>query len=292
MLELQASAGMYTHTDGPHGRVPVGEFKIGLIAQERRPHLANDVGTDPHVDDKEWARREGMVAFAGYPLLVEGRLVGVLALFAREILAEDTIEALAQVADVIALGIERKRAEEALRRSEKSLAEAQWIAHIGNWEYEVGEDRARWSDEMYRIFDLSPQKFTPTYKAFLNLVHLDDKGLVRRAVLEDLYGGGRGGREYRIVRLTGEIRYVHGEYELLSDEAGRPRRLIGTVHDTTERKQAEERLREANRRLAELAVLKADFTAMVAHELDTPLAVIRGYADMLATGEPAPGEQS
>ncbi|MDP9411092.1 MAG: PAS domain S-box protein [Actinomycetota bacterium] len=292
MLELQASAGMYTHLDGPHGRVPLGEFKIGLIAKERRPHLADDVVNDPHISDKEWARREGMVAFAGYPLLVEGRLVGVLALFARERLAEDTNEALAQVADVIAQGIERKRAEEALRRSEKSLAEAQWIAHIGNWEYEVEEDRAHWSDEMYRIFDLSPEEFTPTYKAFLGLVHPNDKELVRRAVREALYDGGRSGIEYRIVRLNGEVRYVHSEYELLRGEAGRPRRLIGTVHDTTERKQAEERLREANRRLAELAVLKADFTAMVAHELDTPLAVIRGYVDMLATGELEPAEQS
>jgi PAS domain S-box-containing protein len=77
VLELQASAGMYTHLDGAHSRVPVGELKIGLIAQERRPHLTNTVTSDPRVSDKEWARREGMVAFAGYPLIVEDRLVGV-----------------------------------------------------------------------------------------------------------------------------------------------------------------------------------------------------------------------
>jgi PAS domain S-box-containing protein len=67
VLELQASGGMYTHTDGFHGRVPVGSFKIGLIAQERQPRLTNDVLSDPRVHDKEWAQREGMVAFAGYP---------------------------------------------------------------------------------------------------------------------------------------------------------------------------------------------------------------------------------
>ena len=69
--------GLYTHLDGPHSRVPVGQFKIGLIAQERRPHLTNQVVGDPRVGDQEWARREGMVAFAGYPLLVADRLVGV-----------------------------------------------------------------------------------------------------------------------------------------------------------------------------------------------------------------------
>ena len=72
ILELQASAGMYTHLDGPHCRVPVGKFKIGLIAQERKPHLTNDVRNDPRVGDPDWAIREGMVAFAGYPLLGGG----------------------------------------------------------------------------------------------------------------------------------------------------------------------------------------------------------------------------
>jgi hypothetical protein len=73
VLELRASAGLYTHLDGPHGRVPVGQLKIGLIARERRPHLTNAVVGDPRVHDQGWARREGLVAFAGYPLLVEDR---------------------------------------------------------------------------------------------------------------------------------------------------------------------------------------------------------------------------
>lgn len=111
LLELQASAGMYTHLDGPHGRVPVGKFKIGRIAQERQPHLTNDVLNDPRVGDKGWAQREGMGAFAGYPLIVADRLLGVMAMFARQPLPEDTLDVLASVANVIALGIERKRAE-------------------------------------------------------------------------------------------------------------------------------------------------------------------------------------
>jgi len=115
VLELQASAGMYTHTDGGHSRVPIGELKIGLIAQERRPHLTNTVTNDPRVSEKEWARRKGMMAFAGYPLVVEDSLVGVMAMFAREELSEDTLEALGSVADVIAQGIQRKQAEEEIR---------------------------------------------------------------------------------------------------------------------------------------------------------------------------------
>ncbi|HEX8200024.1 MAG TPA: GAF domain-containing protein, partial [Isosphaeraceae bacterium] len=111
VLELQASAGMYTHIDGEHARIPVGTAKIGQIAQERRPHLSHAVVGDARVHDQDWARREGMVAFAGYPLVVEDRLVGVLAGFARHDLSDAALRMLGSVANEIAVGIERKRAE-------------------------------------------------------------------------------------------------------------------------------------------------------------------------------------
>ena len=115
VLELQASAGMYTHLDGPHSRVPVGKLKIGRIAEDRRPHLTNSVIGDASVNDQEWAQQEGMVAFAGYPLIVGDTLVGVVGMFARKPLTEATLDALASVANAIALGIERKQAEVGLR---------------------------------------------------------------------------------------------------------------------------------------------------------------------------------
>ena len=138
VLELQASAGLYTHLDGPHSRVPVGKYKIGLIAQERRPHLTNSVADDPRVSDRGWAQREGMVAFAGYPLLVDDRLVGVMAMFARQPLSDATVEALASVANGIAVGVERKVAEEGRRRQQEELAEFFENATVGlHW---VGPD--------------------------------------------------------------------------------------------------------------------------------------------------------
>jgi PAS domain S-box-containing protein len=121
VLELQASAGMYTHLDGPHSRIPVGKFKIGLIAGERRAHLTNQVVGDPRVGDQEWARREGMVAFAGYPLIIEDSLVGVVAMFARKPLAEITLQLLESVANQIALGIERMKVEDRLREQTETL---------------------------------------------------------------------------------------------------------------------------------------------------------------------------
>jgi serine phosphatase RsbU (regulator of sigma subunit) len=114
-LVLRASAGQYTHLDGPHGRILLGEFKIGAIAALREPHVTNDVQHDPQVSDHQWAVREGMVGFAGHPLVVDGRLVGVTALFARHELGQDTLSALSALASSLATGIQRLRAEEALR---------------------------------------------------------------------------------------------------------------------------------------------------------------------------------
>jgi class 3 adenylate cyclase len=120
LLELQASAGLYAHIDGPHGRVPVGKFKIGLIAEEREPHLTNDVLHDPRVGDHAWANEQGMVAFAGHPLMIESRVVGVMAMFARKPLSEFALKALASTADGIALGIHRMRVEKALKQAKDS----------------------------------------------------------------------------------------------------------------------------------------------------------------------------
>ncbi|WP_334947795.1 PAS domain S-box protein [Nostoc sp.] len=117
VLELQVSSGMYTHINGSHKRVPVGQFKIGLIAEQGKPHLTNSVQTDPRVGNKEWAQREGMIAFAGYPLIVEDETVGVIAMFSRQALTESTFTALEFAAQEIAIGIKRKQAEIALRES-------------------------------------------------------------------------------------------------------------------------------------------------------------------------------
>lgn len=115
-LHLRASAGMYTRLNGTFARVVVGELKIGQIASEQRPHMTNDVAGDPRIEDPEWARREGMVAFAGHPLVVDGRLVGVMALFARETLAASVLEELGSIAATIAQFIGREQAATAERR--------------------------------------------------------------------------------------------------------------------------------------------------------------------------------
>ena len=123
ILELQASSGLYTGLHGSHSRIPVGHLKIGLIAETRVPYLTNAALGDPRID-QEWVRREGIVAFAGYPLVVDDRVVGVIAMFARVPIGPETLETIGSIAGIVAQGIERKRSEKELRTAIKANYQA------------------------------------------------------------------------------------------------------------------------------------------------------------------------
>ncbi|MBU4264387.1 MAG: PAS domain S-box protein [Proteobacteria bacterium] len=122
VLELQASAGMYTHINGPHGRILIDDqSKIGSIANRRTSVFTNSVIGDSQITNQVWAEKEGMIAFAGHPLLVGNMLIGVIGLFFRKHISEDTSRAITAIADEVALGIERLSSEEKLLRSNRAL---------------------------------------------------------------------------------------------------------------------------------------------------------------------------
>ena len=153
------------------------------------------------------------------------------------------------VAERLGRIIERRRAEEELRRSESSLTEAQRIAHLGNWGWDIQTNELLWSDEIYRIFGLVPQEFDATYQAFLDRVHPDDRDRLTRSV-EEALGNLKPYRiEHRIVLPDGSERVVHEEAKVSFDAAGKPVRMVGTIQDITERKRAEKELAAIHARL-------------------------------------------
>jgi len=134
----------------------------------------------------------------------------------------------------------RKEAEEALRQSEAGLAEAQRLAHLGNWELDVATGEVSWSDEVFRINGLEPQEIIPTVEVFLDIVHPEDRELVKQSIDDALYENKPYNFEHRVVRPDGEVRTVQRQAEVVRDEEGQPLRLVGTVQDITERKALEQ----------------------------------------------------
>lgn len=112
-LELQASAGIYTRINGTYSRFSPGENKIGEIAAQKKSYFSNAILEIDQIQ-KEWAEREGLVSFAGFPLIVNDKVIGVAAMFSRSELTGDVLEAFESISAVIAQGVERKRAEEQL----------------------------------------------------------------------------------------------------------------------------------------------------------------------------------
>jgi len=273
-LELQASAGMYTHLDGPHSRISVGEHKIGLIAQERKPHLTNDAQNDPRVSDKDWARREEMISFAGYPLVLEDRLVGVMGMFSQKPLTENTLEALSFASGTIAQGIERRRAEEALRRSEAFLAEGQRLGQIGSYSWRVATDEIKWSNELYCIYEFEIG-MPVTLELIRTRVHPEDLSLYEKMVEKARNGGNDFEWQFRLLMSDQSIKYLHSVAHSTRDQNGQLE-YIAVVQDVTERRQSEEALEKSRSELAQMSKLTnmGEMAASIAHEVNQPLTAV------------------
>ncbi|MFZ2302866.1 MAG: PAS domain S-box protein [Gallionella sp.] len=134
---------------------------------------------------------------------------------------------------------ERKRAEENLRNSEHRLREAQRVAHIGDWNFDLVGNVLTWSDEIYRIFEIDPEKFGASYEAFMEAVHPDDRELVDSAYTESVRNRTTYNIEHRLLMKDGRVKWLNERGETYYGEDGKPLRSFGTVHDITERKKTE-----------------------------------------------------
>jgi PAS domain S-box-containing protein len=269
MLELQASAGAELERGTSSARIRIGQHRLGRIAEEGRPKLV-DLATDAAPGDSDWAVRLGMSWFAGYPLTVEGRVVGVMAIFAREKIGEATLHAMGYVADEIALGIDRARAGEAVRGSEartRALLDNMLEGLI------VVDSRSiirRVNPAARRVFGYSDEELIgqPLTLLVPEKEGRDPAGYLREKHSESL------GRvaEFEGRRKNGEVFPV--EVSLFEFWTSEGRLFGGSVRDISER-------REVDR-------LKREFVATVSHELRTPLTSIRGSLGLIAGGVAGP----
>jgi signal transduction histidine kinase len=159
---------------------------------------------------------------------------------------------------------ERVTAEAKLERTLARLSEAQTVARLGSWEWDIAADRITWSDELYRLYDIEPGAEPLTFESFLEHVHPEDREAIERVVSlahSDLQPFAI---DHRTVLPGGEVRWLHGRGRVLVDENGTAVRMVGTAQDVTERKRLDE--------------LRDNILSAVSHELRTPLTSIIGFS--------------
>jgi PAS domain S-box-containing protein len=230
-------------------------------------------------DEVLW-RQDGVsfpAAYSASPMLQGGAIVGAVVVFA------DITERQQTVAD--------------LARREAQLAEAQQLAHLGSWEWELATNQLTWSDEYYRILGLQPQDVPFPVETGWALVHPEDRPHVRALVDATIRTGERWELEFRMLRADTDVRWIHCRGLLKRDAAGRPTCMLGTAQDITGRKRAEvEReqllaseqaaradLLQAQSRLIQQERLRAlgEMASGIAHDFNNALAPILGYSELL-----------
>jgi PAS domain S-box-containing protein len=159
---------------------------------------------------------------------------------------------------------ERDAAGASLRQAAVGLAEAQSLAHIGSWEWDIAGNRVAWSDELYRIYDLKPERGELNYEAYLSRIHPRDREYVRSEIASALEERRAFETTHRIVLEDGHERVVQGRGRVILDRTGHPVRMVGTAQDVTERRRVEQ--------------VQENILSSVSHELRTPLTAILGFA--------------
>jgi PAS domain S-box-containing protein len=224
---------------------------IELTVDELPMQKAADENINVRNEELEWLLPSGdrrAVLGSASPLHdAEGNVRGSIGAFIditerrkTEAKLEETLENLEKLVKERTLDLQK--AYNALKESEKGLAEAQSMAHIGNWEWDIATDKAYWSEEMYRIFKRDPQKLAPPLKEYYSYIHPDD--LDYYCKINDYNKKvPTAGLDFRIVLADGEERTLHIKSDFIFNDENNPIRVKGIVQDVTESKKAEEKIK-------------------------------------------------
>ena len=239
ILELEANAGLYSHIDGENARISFGKMKIGRIAESGKPDFANNELEDLLPATPEWAREGEKPAFAGYPLKVNARTVGVVAGFARTPFTEAALQTFASVNDSIAQFIDRKRGEASLRESEDRFRTAFEGAPYGMSMAALDGRILHANAALCQMTGYSSEELLAG--AWQDITHPEDLERSQQIAAEVLSGATRTHElEKRYVHKSGRAIWVRVKLSLIDDATGNPSHIITQIEDITLRRQADE----------------------------------------------------
>lgn len=223
-----------------------GEGLPGLVWEERRPHWLPDVPSAETFVRRRAAEAANMHAGIAFPIRLEETVFGVMAFFSSDIREPD--EGLLQMFAVIGSQIgqfaDRRETEEALQKTAERLGRAQEVARLGSWEYNFETGRMIWSDQMYRLFGVEPDDFSPSLRQVKEFFPGDDRERFESALEEVRQGASTFRLEHRLVQEPDTERWMFTQAERDADGS----RLVGTTLDTTELKQTKKALQESEAR--------------------------------------------
>jgi PAS domain S-box-containing protein len=220
---------------------------------------------------------EQCIGCIGFDAVHEHRVWSDTDIILLKLLAELIVNAKRRAQNQAAL----KRATEQLQVSERRLRNAQRIAHLGAWEYDVADGRVDWSAEVFRLFGLPVAEMAPALDSILARLHEADRLTLEHSIQRAVANGEPYEVELRIPKADGDVTYALARGEPVVNAAHYTTHLVGSILDITERKRSELALEQALAREKELSELKSRFVAMASHELRTPLATILAAAETL-----------
>jgi PAS domain S-box-containing protein len=275
------------YTQALDGRViELGIGPCGDALQSKQPVIASDFRTDERWSEeyRALALAYGLRACWSTPILsLEGGALGTFALYYREPRSPTPEEynVIEQFRDIASIAIERTQAEDALRRNEALLAEAQRLTRTGSFSWRVTTDEITWSEETYRIYELD-HWVRPTMGMVRQRVHPTDLPLFDRAVRRATAEGRDFFFEHRLLFPGGAVKHLQVVAHVSGATAAAPLEYVGTVMDVTDRKRSEDALDRARTELAHVSRVTTlgQMTASIAHEINQPLTgiVINGNA--------------
>jgi PAS domain S-box-containing protein len=254
----------------------------GTAAYRAEPVIVSDIATDPlWADFRDLALTHGLRACWSTPVLSSaGKVLGTFAVYYREphFPAHQELNVIERITHLVSIAIEREQAEEALRRSEAYLAEAQRLTHTGSWAVDLVTREMRHSSEEHsRLYGFDPERDIPSFEEFVQRIHPED----RAGALQAFERASRVGKDFdahfRIILPDGTTKFVYGTGHPVFNPSGDVGEFVGIVMDVTERRRAEEereRLRQAQAELAHMnrVTTMGELTASLAHEVNQPIA--------------------